>query len=60
MDKIKNKQRPSADRMRLINLDEFIGQEEVIGKDYKYSPDHDYNKKQDYLPEAIKNRKYFS
>jgi len=29
------------------------------GKDYKYSPDHDYKEKQEYLPEELKNRKYF-
>lgn len=29
------------------------------GKDYKYSPDYDYKEDQSYLPEELKNRKYF-
>ena len=29
------------------------------GKDYKYSPEFDYQEKQEYLPEKLKNRRYF-
>jgi len=29
------------------------------GKDYKYSPDYDYEENQSYLPEELKDRKYF-
>jgi putative ATPase len=29
------------------------------GKDYKYSPDYKYDEEQDYLPDELKDRKYF-
>jgi len=29
------------------------------GKNYKYSPDYDYNENQEYLPDKIKDHKYF-
>ncbi|MCD4705122.1 replication-associated recombination protein A [bacterium] len=29
------------------------------GQNYKYSPDHNYQEKQQYLPDKLKNKKYF-
>ncbi|MEA1962747.1 MAG: replication-associated recombination protein A [Patescibacteria group bacterium] len=45
--------------LRLKNAPTSLMKDLGYGKDYKYSPDHNYNEKQVYLPEEIKDRKYF-